>query len=69
MTLKIKRNKQGNVRNKIIVCSCSLNQEKNKECERKSKSIKEDVIKWCGKAGKEYNDKNEEKYFSALYND
>ena len=44
MTLKIKRNKQGNVRNKIIVCSCSLNQEKNKECERKSKSIKEDVI-------------------------
>ncbi|WP_277045381.1 hypothetical protein [Sharpea azabuensis] len=32
-------------------------------------SIKEDVIKWCEKAGKEYNDKNEEEYFSALYND
>lgn len=32
-------------------------------------SIKEDVIKWCEKAGKEYNNKNEEEYFSALYND
>lgn len=45
MTLKIKRDDYGNIKSKIIVCSCSLNKSKNSECERKSKSIKEEVLK------------------------
>ena len=45
MTLKIKRDNNGNIRRKIIVCSCSLHKGKNRECERKSKSIKEEVLR------------------------
>lgn len=45
MTLKIKRDNYGNIRSRIIVCSCSLKKGKNKECERKSKSIKEEVLR------------------------
>ena len=45
MVLKIKRDKNGNVTTKIIVCASSMNSRKNAECERKSKSIKEEVLK------------------------
>ena len=45
MVLKIKRDKNGNITNKIIVCASSMNSRKNAECERKSKSIKEEVLK------------------------
>ena len=45
MTLKIKRDNFGDIRSKIIVCSCSLKKGKNRECERKSKSIKEEVLR------------------------
>ena len=45
MRLKIKRDNYGNIRSRIIVCSCSLKKGKNKECERKSKSIKEEVLR------------------------
>lgn len=45
MTLKVKRDNYGNIRSKIIVCSCSLKKGKNSECERKSKSIKEETLR------------------------
>ena len=45
MVLKIKRDKNGNMISKIIVCASSMNSRKNAECERKSKSIKEEVLK------------------------
>ena len=37
--------KNGNIISKIIVCASSMNSRKNAECERKSKSIKEEVLK------------------------
>ena len=43
--LKIKRDKDGNITSKIIVCASSMNTRKNDECERRSKSIKEEVLK------------------------
>lgn len=45
MVLKIKRDKDGNITSKIIVCASSMNTRKNDECERRSKSIKEEVLK------------------------
>lgn len=45
MVLKVKRDKNGNIASKIIVCASSMNSRKNAECERKSKSIKEEVLK------------------------
>ncbi len=44
MILKIKRDKEGNIKSKIIVCVSSMTKGKNTECERKSKSIKEEVF-------------------------
>ena len=45
MVLKIKRDKNGSITSKIIVCASSMNTRKNDECERRSKSIKEEVLK------------------------
>lgn len=45
MVLKIKRDKDGNITSKIIVCASSMNTRKNDECEKRSKSIKEEVLK------------------------
>lgn len=45
MVLKIKRDKSGNIISKIIVCVSSMNSGKNAECERKSKSVKEEVLR------------------------
>ena len=45
MVLKIKRDKNGIITSKIIVCASSMNSMKNAECKRKSKSIKEEVLK------------------------
>ena len=45
MALKIKRDKNGIITSKIIVCASSMNSIKNTECKRKSKSIKELVLK------------------------
>ena len=45
MVLKIKRDKDGNITSKIIVCASSMNKRKNDEFERRSKSIKEEVLK------------------------
>lgn len=45
MILKIKRDKNGNIKSKIIVCVNSMKQNKKVECERKSKSIKEEVLR------------------------
>lgn len=45
MVLKVKRNKDGEITSKIIVCVNSMKSKKDIECERKSKSIKEEVLK------------------------
>lgn len=45
MILKVKRNKDGEIISKIIVCVNSMKTKKDLECERKSKSIKEEVLR------------------------
>ena len=45
MVLKIKRNKQGEIKSKIIVCVNSMKTKKDINCDRKSKSIKEEVLR------------------------
>lgn len=45
MVLKIKRNSHGDITSKIIVCVNSMRSKKEVDCERKSKSIKEEVLK------------------------
>lgn len=45
MVLKIKRNKNKEITNKIIVCVNSMKSKKDIQCERKSKSIKEEVLR------------------------
>ena len=45
MVLKVKRDKNGNIKSKIIVCVDSLKQKDKLDCKRKSKSIKEEDLR------------------------